>query len=116
MSTTVLRLGLWTLILVLAAYVLRETFAEQSFAELITTSLLTHALILAGIVILAGLVLRVLGIGAKVVGKNRCRVCRTPIPAGAMYCRAHLRSILYEEDEKTHSARIPRDDTTRSRR
>jgi hypothetical protein len=116
MSTTVLRLGLWTLILVLAAYVVRETFAEQAFAELITTGMLTPVLILSGILLVAGLVLRVLGIGAKAVVKNRCRVCRTPIPAGAMYCRAHLRSILYEEDEKTHSMRIPRDDTTRSRR
>ena len=116
MSTTVLRLGLWILILVLAGYVLRETFAEQEFAELITTSMLTSALILSGVLLVAGLVLRVLGKGAEVVTKNRCRVCKAPIPPGALYCRAHLRSILHEEDEKTHASRIPRDDTTRSRR
>jgi hypothetical protein len=105
MATTVLRLGLWTLILVLAVYVIRETFAEQPIAELIPTTMLSQALILAGVLLAAGVVLRILGKGAEVVGKNRCRVCRTPIPYGAMYCRAHLRSILNDEVDKTHGTK-----------
>jgi predicted nucleic acid-binding Zn ribbon protein len=70
--------------------------------------MLVQALVLAALLIIAGVVLRVLGVGARVVAKNRCRVCRTPVPPGAMYCRAHLRDILYEEEDKTHSSRIRR--------
>ena len=106
MSTTLLRLGLWTLILVLALYVLATTYADQSWAELIPMPMLQQALIVAAVLIVAGLVLRLLGKGADAVTKkNRCRVCRTPIPGGAIYCRAHLRAILADEDEKTHMSR-----------
>lgn len=109
MYATVLRLGLWTLILVLALYVLSATFAEEPFAELIPTEMLQQALIVAVILIVAGVVLRVLGVGARAVGpRNRCRVCRTEIPHGAIYCREHLRTILQEEDERTHHTRIRR--------
>ena len=51
---------------------------------------------------------QLLGVGAKVVTKNRCRVCRTPIASGALYCRAHLREILSDEDEKIHMTRRTR--------
>lgn len=106
MSTTLLRLGLWTLILVLALYVLATTYASQPWAELIPMAMLQQALVVAGILIVAGLVFRVLGKGAAAVSKNRCRVCRTPIPSGAIYCRAHLRAIIADEDEKTHMTRV----------
>jgi hypothetical protein len=108
MSTTLLRLGLWTLILVMALYVLATTYSEEPWVEMIPMQMLQQALVLAGIVIVAGIVLRILGVGAKAVSKNRCRVCRTPIPSGAIYCRAHLRSILSDEDEKTHMTRVRR--------
>ena len=106
MGTTLLRLGLWTLILVLILYVLSSTYSDAQWAALIPTAMLVQAMALAGILILAGIILRILGVGAKVVTKNRCRVCRTPITPGAMYCRAHLRTILHEEEDKTHSSRI----------
>jgi len=107
MATTLLRLGLWTVILVLVLYVLATTYPEEPWAELIPMEMLQQALILGGAVVVAGIVMRVLGKGAsKVVAKNRCRVCRKPIVTGAMYCREHLRSILAEEDEKTHVTRI----------
>lgn len=108
MSTTLLRLGLWTLILVMVLYVLATTYPEQPWAELIPMQMLQQALVLAGAVIVLGLVLRVLGVGAKMVTKNRCRICRTPIASGAIYCREHLRNILSEEDEKTHMTRVRR--------
>ena len=108
MSTTILRLGLWTLILVLVLYVLATTYADQQWAELIPMSMLQQALIVAGALIVTGIVLRILGVGARVVTKNRCRVCRTAIPPGAIYCREHLRSILHDEEEKTHMTRIRR--------
>lgn len=108
MSTTLLRLGLWTVILVLVAYVLATTYADEPWAELISMETLQHALTLGVAVVIAGIVMRVLGKGAQVVTKNRCRVCRKPIASGGLYCREHLRSILAEEEEKTHLTRIRR--------
>lgn len=106
MATTLLRLGLWIIILVLALYVIDESYAEQPIAQLIEGGMLQQALALAGLLVVAGIVLRILGKGAKAVIKNRCQVCRTPIPAGAIYCREHLRSILSDEDEKSHMTRV----------
>ena len=106
MSTTLLRLGLWILVLVLVLYVIDASYADQPIADMIENAMLQQAIVLAGLLIVAGIVFRILGKGAKVVVKNRCRVCRTPIAAGAIYCREHLRSILSEEDAKVHSTRI----------
>lgn len=107
MSTTLLRLGLWTLILVLALYVLASTFPEEPFAELIPMEMLQQALVVSGVVIAAGVVLKILGKGAQVVSvKNRCRVCRRQIPNNAIYCREHLRSLVHQADERTHNTRI----------
>src|SRR5688572_8705992 len=108
MANTLLRLGLWILILVMALYVLESTYSDQHWTELIPTAMLVQAMVLAVILLAAGVVLRILGVGARAVTKNRCRVCRTPIPPGAIYCRAHLRNILHEEDDKTHASRIRR--------
>jgi hypothetical protein len=108
MSTTLLRLGLWTLILVLALYVLATTYAEQPWAELIPMPMLQQVLVVAGAVLVLGIVVRIFDKGAKVVTKNRCRTCRTPIAPGALFCREHLRSILNAEDDKTHMTRVRR--------
>jgi hypothetical protein len=102
MSNTLLRLGLWTAIVVLALYVLSESYSDQAWVEMIPAAMLQQALVVAGVLIAAGIVTRILGKGAKAVRKNRCQVCRTPIPPGAIYCRAHLRSILHDEDDKAH--------------
>ncbi|HEX2833572.1 MAG TPA: hypothetical protein VHW00_11185 [Thermoanaerobaculia bacterium] len=106
MSTTLLRLGLWTLILVLGLYVLAEAYSEEHWAEMIPRPMLAQALAVAVAVTLAGAVLRLLGKGASKISKNRCRVCKTPIPSGAIYCRAHLRSILHAEEDKTHMTKV----------
>jgi hypothetical protein len=108
MANTLLRLGLWTLILVLALYVLASTYQDQAWTDMIPTPMLQQALVLAGLLLVAGTVARVLGKGAAAVSKNRCRVCRTPIPHGAIFCRAHLRTILSDEDDKTHATRVRR--------
>ncbi len=108
MSTTLLRLGIWTLILVLALYVLASENSDQEWAQLIPMPMLQQALVVAGLLIVAGILFRILGKGASAVVKNRCRVCRTPIPQGAIYCRAHLRAVLHEEDDRTHSSRVRR--------
>lgn len=108
MYATFLRLGLWTLILVLATYVFRESLAQPQVAEMIPTGMLQQAIVVAGILIVLGIVARLLDKGASKVRKNRCRVCQKPIPPAAIYCREHLRTILAEEDEKTHMTRVRR--------
>jgi len=106
MSSTVLRLGLWIVIIVLAAYVIHESFEDQPAAEMIPMAMLGKALILGGILVVAGVVLRMFEKGARVVVKNRCAVCRAPVPHGAIYCREHLRTVLSREDERTHMTKI----------
>jgi len=109
MSSTLLRLGLWTVILVLALYVLVTTYPDATWSELIPMRMLQQALVVGVVVVISGTVMRLLGKGAQAVTvKNRCRVCRRSINVGAIYCREHLRSILAEEDEKTHVTRIRR--------
>ena len=106
MSSTLLRLGLWTLILALGFYVLQLNQPEEHWISMIPGEMIVQAFGLSAVLIVAGLIFRIVGKGAKVVQKNRCAVCRTAIPPGAIYCRAHLRSILHEEDDKTHMTRL----------
>lgn len=108
MSSTLLRLGLWTFILVLVLYVLASSYPMEPWAELIPMPMLVQAMGVSIIAVAAGLVLRLFDKGARAIVKNRCRVCRTAIPPGAIYCRAHLRNILYEEDDKTHATKVRR--------
>lgn len=108
MATTLLRLGLWILILVLILYVLASSYSNEPWAELIPNAMLVQALVVASALIVAGIVLRVLDKGASVIKKNRCQVCRTAVPPGAIYCRAHLRAILQEEEERTHATKVRR--------
>lgn len=106
MSSTILRLGLWTVILVLVAYVLHESFEDQQIGEMIPVAMLGKALTVGFILIVAGIVLRIFEKGSKAVVKNRCAVCRTAIPHGAIYCREHLRTVLTAEDERMHMTKI----------
>ena len=108
MSSTLLRLGLWTLVLVLVGWVIQQSFEESPIAEYVSVDSLQKALLVAIVLIIAGIVFRVFEKGAKKVTKNRCRVCRTPIPHGAIYCRAHLRSVLHQEDDRTHATKVRR--------
>jgi hypothetical protein len=108
MSSTLLRLGLWIIIIVLALYVVHETYEEAPIADMVSMDLMQKALMVGGAVIALGVILRVFEKGTRAVVKNRCAVCRTPIPSGAIYCRAHLRNILHEEDDRTHMTRVRR--------
>jgi hypothetical protein len=109
MSSTLLRLGLWTILAVVVLYVLHETYAETHLAEYFSTPMLQKALIVGGLLVVAGLVMRVAERGTKKVGhKNRCTICKTPVPEGAIYCREHLRRMLQREDERTHMTQTRR--------
>jgi LSD1 subclass zinc finger protein len=109
MASTLLRLGLWIVLAVVALYVLHETYAETHLAEYFSTPMLQKALVIGALLVIAGLVMRMLEKGArKVSPKNRCAICKTVIPAGAIYCRQHLRNVLAREDERTHMTRTRR--------
>lgn len=107
MSTTVLRLGLWTLVLSLTLYVIDSTFENSRLAEMITLDLVQNVFLVSIALVAAGLVLRIFEKPASKVirAKNRCKVCNTPIAPGAIYCRPHLRGVLEAEDRRTHNTR-----------
>ena len=102
MSATLLRLGLWTTLITVVLYVLRETYEGMPAAEFFATPMLQKVLFVGLALVVAGVVARLFEKkpSSKVVLKNRCAVCKTPIPAGAFYCRSHLRSVLAREDER----------------
>jgi hypothetical protein len=106
MSATLLRLGLWVILLVVIMYVLQQTYEDAPFVDFFAPAMLQRALVLGGILVGAGVVMRILERGAKAVIKNRCVVCKTPIDHGAIYCREHLRGVLSREDDRTHRTRI----------
>ena len=109
MSSTLLRLGLWVILIVVALYVVHETYEGDPIADFVPMAMLQKAVALGGLLVVAGIVVRMLEkTAAKVVVKNRCITCRTPIQPGAIYCRAHLRSVLAREDERTHMTRLRR--------
>lgn len=106
MSSTLLRLGLWIAIVVLAAYVITESFEESTIAEMIPMHLMTKVLGLAAVLAIAGVIAKLFEKTKERVSRNRCRVCGTPVSSGAIYCRNHLRKVLELEDRKTHNTRI----------
>lgn len=105
MSSTLLRAGLWVVLIVIVLYVMQQTFEEGPLGDYVTAPMLQKVLVLGLIAAAAGIVMRVLEKGAKAVTKNRCSVCRTPVPSGAIYCREHLRSVLHREEDRTHITR-----------
>ena len=108
MSSTLLRAGLWVVLIVIVLYVVQQTFEEGPLADYVTAPMLQKVLGLGLLTAAAGIVMRVLEKGAKAVTKNRCSVCRAPVPSGAIYCRAHLRSVLHREEDRTHITRTRR--------
>jgi len=108
MSSTLLRTGLWILILALVVYVVDTSFANSPFAGLINLDLLSKVFALASVLVVVGVAMKMFDkTAAKVIGRgNKCRVCGIEIPAGQIYCRPHLRGMLEREDRKTHNTRI----------
>src|SRR5258708_4163136 len=107
MSSTLLRLGLWVILLVVVLYVLQQTYEDAPFVDFFAPAMLQKALALGGILIAAGVVMRILERGAKgVVVRNRCLVCKPPIEHGAIYSREHLPRMLNREEDRTHRTRV----------
>lgn len=108
MAITILRLGLWILILSLALYVVDTSMTNSPLAELVNVGLVQNVLYLGATLFVVGIVMRIFGGPAsKVLQKaNHCRVCSTVIPHGQIFCRVHLRGMLEREDRRTHSTRV----------
>ena len=87
-------------------HVLRQPSEYGPWSGFRAPDLLQQARALGGILIAAGVVMCILERGAKVVVKNRCVVCKTPVEHGAIYCREHLRRMLNYEDDRTHRMRV----------
>lgn len=108
MSQTLLRLGLWIIVLVLALYVVRETFADSSSIEFMNDDILQKAGTLGVLLLVASGVAMIL---EKVFSKastrlRHCSMCRQPVTRGEIYCRVHLRQILEREQELSRRSRI----------
>ncbi len=106
MSTTLLRFGLWIVLLVLGAYVLRETFAEAPETEYLAMPFLQKV---GGFGLLLIAVGAGLGFAEKLIRKarkSRCSVCRKPVFKGELYCRPHLRQVIEEEDDRFHNTQL----------
>lgn len=102
MASTILRLGLYLLVVVFALYIIETAFENSAVADFVDSSLLQQGMVIGVLLLVAGVVLRVFERAAAKIPKNRCSICRTPVTKGAIYCREHLRGILAEEDEKVH--------------
>jgi len=107
-ATSLLRFGLWIILLVLAGYVLRESMGDSPTAELLNDSILHNAGYLGLAALIVGFVITLVQKIATKAIKTRCRVCGRQVPHGQTYCRAHLREILEDEDRKLHETSIRR--------
>src|SRR4051812_16342657 len=99
MSGTLLRFGLWIVLIVLALYVLRETYSESPAQEYLSPGLLQKAGAFGLALIAAGAIASMFEKTASVVLKKRCQVCHRSVSPGELFCRQHLRSILEEEHD-----------------
>jgi hypothetical protein len=90
---------------VLALYVVSETYPDSMVAQMVPDAILQKALVLGAVLLVAGIVLRMFDKASKVAAKSRCQVCHVVVPKGAIFCRAHLRRVIHEEDDKLHMTR-----------
>lgn len=108
MSPGLIRTGLWLVLIVLALALLREGLLDPAS----DVSIASGPLIEKGLVLGAGLTVAgaFLWLIQKLLGsspKGRCAECRRPVPKGDIYCRLHLRQIVYDEDDRGHRAERP---------
>src|SRR5258708_38673849 len=102
MSSTLLRLGLWIILLVVILYVLQQTYEEAPFVDFFAPAMLEKALVLGGLLVTGGIVARLMGGGAEAGTKNRGGTCKGPSDKGAIYCHQPLRHLLSRAHYRTH--------------
>lgn len=108
MSMIFIRLGFWSLVVVVVAYVFAETLPESPLAEMITGDLLALATKIAFGIIGLGLLV---GLAEKLWGlrRHKCKTCGRTIPSTQLYCRLHLNAVREEEDirHRTMNTKLP---------
>lgn len=106
MSGTLLRFGLWVVLIALALYVIHETFPNAPQSEFISGPMLQKIGMVGAGLVLLGFLTGLFGKAAdKTFRQQRCSVCRKPVMHGELYCREHLRRILDEEHDRHHAIR-----------
>ncbi|HVT05489.1 MAG TPA: hypothetical protein VHL58_19185 [Thermoanaerobaculia bacterium] len=103
MSVTLLRAGLWIVLISFALYVVHETYPDTAIGAFTSGDMLMKA----GVVgVLAGVSGFILGFfkkrDPKPAARGRCSVCGRPVKKGDIYCREHLRRIIEDEHDRTH--------------
>ncbi len=106
MSGTLLRFGLWIVLIVLALYVLGETYPNTPLEEYVTASLLQKTGGFGLLLIAAGWIASFFDKAVLKIHTGHCLSCRKPIPRGDLYCRQHLRRVLDVEHDRTHNTRF----------
>lgn len=110
MADTFLRLGLWVIILVLLAFIGRESleipFLQQAVEHELLLTIFKFGLALVGL----GVVGKFFGKFVRFGRKGHCKICKREIPAGDIYCRQHLRDVLEAEDIRHRTMNVRRPD------
>jgi hypothetical protein len=88
-------------------FVIRESYSEAPFAELIPQKMLEQSMVVSALLVVTGVALKMFEKGSRAVStsRNRCKECGKQVSAGAIYCREHLRNMLEREDQRTHATR-----------
>lgn len=105
MSGTLFRLGLWVILIDLALYVLKDTFAESPAADLFSADTLTKAAVVGLLLLAAGTVAAFVERATRPIRRSRCTTCGKAVPRGEIYCREHLRRVLELEDTRLRARR-----------
>lgn len=101
MSSAMVRYGLWAVLIVLILALLRETLLAETSDLAIASGPLIEKGLIGGIAVTA--------LGGLMMGlqrlfsappKGRCAECGRRVPKGDIYCRLHLREIIYHEDDR----------------
>ncbi|MGH9456939.1 MAG: hypothetical protein ACRD2J_04790 [Thermoanaerobaculia bacterium] len=102
MSAILIRFGLYTILLMLALFILNEQ-VELPRAELITNELLAQMGFAGFGLVVLGAITAVFEKTQKKGRKGRCVICKKPILVGDMYCREHLRQVIADEQDRIHA-------------
>jgi competence protein ComEC len=105
MSSIFIRLGLYTILVMLALSVAGQAF-DLPYSEYLTSWHLGQAGLAALALIAAGIVMAILEKVRRKTkkGKGRCVICRRPVLVGDKYCREHLRQIIGEEQDRVRAS------------
>ncbi|HVR44963.1 MAG TPA: hypothetical protein VMS56_16145 [Thermoanaerobaculia bacterium] len=99
MSPILIRFGLYTMIFVLAIFVLREMMTLPG-EDLLTERLLGQMAAASVVLVAAGMIVRVFEKATHGRKKSKCSVCSRPVILGETYCREHLREMIVEEQQR----------------